>query len=110
MLLLVLGSSTLISSYHYGLRLDGKRYSVGESGLTQAIANNYTYDDQGKVTLEAGPYAHHRLHLRQRREQAHPHRHECGNGQRYHVGQWGECPADYLGCPRTVTIRSLNFV
>ena len=57
MLLLVLGSSTLISSYHYGLRLDGKRYSVGESGLTQAIANNYTYDDQGKVTLEAGPYA-----------------------------------------------------
>ena len=57
MLLLVLGSNTLISSYYYGLRLDGMRYSVGESGLTQAIANNYTYDDQGKVTLEAGPYA-----------------------------------------------------
>ena len=52
------GSNGLVSSYHYGLRLDGKRYSVGESGpATSNATTNYTYDDQGKLTLEAGPYA-----------------------------------------------------
>jgi len=52
------GSSAVVSSYHYGLRLDGKRYSVGESGsYTSNATTNYTYDDQGKLTQEAGPYA-----------------------------------------------------
>ena len=40
------GSSAVVSSYHYGLRLDGKRYSVGESGsYTSNATTNYTYDD-----------------------------------------------------------------
>ena len=47
------GSNGLVSKYHYGLRADGKRSSVTDgTGIT-----NYTYDDQGKLTLEAGPYA-----------------------------------------------------
>ena len=69
-----------MSKYHYGLRLDGKRSSVTESGpYTSNATSNYTYDDQGKLTGEAGPYAtiaytyadggsgavcHHRLYLR----------------------------------------------
>ena len=52
------GSNGLVSSYHYGLRADGKRSSVGESGpYTSNATTNYTYDDQGKLTEEAGPYA-----------------------------------------------------
>ena len=51
------GSNGLVSSYHYGLRLDGKRSSVTESGpYTSNATSNYTYDDQGKLTQEAGPY------------------------------------------------------
>ena len=47
-----------MSKYHYGLRLDGKRYVVTESGpATSNATTNYTYDDQGKLTGEAGPYA-----------------------------------------------------
>ena len=47
------GSNAVVSSYHYQLRADGKRSSVTDaSGIT-----NYTYDDQGKLTQEAGPYA-----------------------------------------------------
>ncbi len=46
-------SSAVVSSFHYGLRLDGKRGSVTDaSGLTV-----YTYDDSGKLVEEAGPYA-----------------------------------------------------
>ena len=52
------GSNGLVSKYHYGLRLDGKRSSVTDSGpATTGGTTNYTYDDQGKLTLEAGPYA-----------------------------------------------------
>ena len=52
------GSNGLVSSYHYGLRADGKRYSVTESGPATSNATiNYFYDDQGKLTEEAGPYA-----------------------------------------------------
>ena len=52
------GSNGMVSSYHYGLRLDGKRSSVGESGpATSNATTNYFYDDQGKLTEEAGPYA-----------------------------------------------------
>ena len=52
------GSSAVVSSYHYGLRLDGKRYVVTESGpATNGGTTNYTYDDAGKLTQEAGPYA-----------------------------------------------------
>ena len=43
-----------------GLRIAGDLHEMERAivaGLTQAIANNYTYDDQGKLTLEAGPYA-----------------------------------------------------
>ena len=51
-------TNALVSKYHYGLRLDGKRSSVGESGsYTSNATTNYTYDDQGKLTGEAGPYA-----------------------------------------------------
>ena len=53
-----ISSNALVSKYHYGLRLDGKRYSVTESGpATNGATTNYTYDDQGKLTQEAGPYA-----------------------------------------------------
>jgi len=53
-----ISSNALVSKYHYGLRLDGKRYSVTESGpATNGATTNYTYDDQGKLTEEAGPYA-----------------------------------------------------
>ena len=42
-----------MSYYHYLLRADGKRSSVTDaSGITNGI-----YDDQGKLTQEAGPYA-----------------------------------------------------
>ena len=52
------GSNGLVSSYHYGLRADGKRYSVTESGpATSGGTTTYFYDDQGKLTEEAGPYA-----------------------------------------------------
>jgi len=52
------GSGALVSSYHYGLRLDGKRFSVMESGpYTSKGTTTYTYDDSGKLTQEAGPYA-----------------------------------------------------
>jgi len=47
------GNNSVVSSYHYVLRADGKRFSVTDaSGIT-----NYTYDDSGKLTQEAGPYA-----------------------------------------------------
>ena len=47
-----------MSKYHYGLRLDGKRSSVTDSGpATNGGTTNYSYDDQGKLTGEAGPYA-----------------------------------------------------
>ena len=52
------GSNGLVSKYHYGLRLDGKRSSVTDSGpATNGGTTVYTYDDQGKLTEEAGPYA-----------------------------------------------------
>jgi len=52
------GSNGLVSKYHYGLRLDGKRSSVTESGpATSGGTTNYTYDDSGKLTEENGPYA-----------------------------------------------------
>ena len=52
------GSGGLVSKYHYGLRLDGKRQSVTESGpATNGGMTVYTYDDQGKLTEENGPYA-----------------------------------------------------
>ena len=47
------GSNAVVSSYHYQLRADGKRSSVTDGTGTTA----YTYDDQGKMTQEAGPYA-----------------------------------------------------
>jgi len=52
------GSNGLVSKSHYGLRADGKRQSVTETGqATSGGTTNYTYDDQGKLTQEAGPYA-----------------------------------------------------
>ena len=52
------GSGGVVSKYHYGLRLDGKRSSVTDSGpATNGGTTVYTYDDQGKLTEENGPYA-----------------------------------------------------
>ena len=52
------GGGAVVSSFHYGLRLDGKRSSVTDSGpATSGGTTNYFYDDQGKLTEEAGPYA-----------------------------------------------------
>jgi len=52
------GSNGLVSKYHYALRADGKRLSVTESGpATNNATTNYTYDNQGKLIQEAGPYA-----------------------------------------------------
>jgi len=52
------GGNGLVSKFHYVLRADGKRLSVTETGpATNGGTTNYTYDDQGKLTLEAGPYA-----------------------------------------------------
>ena len=52
------GSNAVVSKFHYVLRADGKRQSVTESGpATSNATTNYTYDDQGKLTQEAGPYA-----------------------------------------------------
>ncbi len=51
-------SSAVVSSYHYTLRLDGKRGSVTEGGpATSGGTTGYFYDDSGKLTEEAGPYA-----------------------------------------------------
>jgi len=47
-----------VSRYHYTLRADGKRLSVAESGSSTSNATtSYTYDNGGKLTQEAGPYA-----------------------------------------------------
>ncbi len=47
------GSSAVVSKFHYVLRADGKRLSVTDASGT----TDYTYDDSGKLTQEAGPYA-----------------------------------------------------
>ncbi len=47
------GNNAIVSSYHYQLRADGKRLSVTDGTGT----TTYSYDDQVKLTLEAGPYA-----------------------------------------------------
>jgi len=52
------GGGVVVSSYHYGLRADGKRQSLTESGpYTNRGLTVYTYDDSGKLTEENGPYA-----------------------------------------------------
>ena len=51
-------SGGVVSKYHYGLRLDGKRQSVTESGpATSGATTGYIYDDSGKLIEEAGSYA-----------------------------------------------------
>ena len=98
------GNNAIMSYYHYLLRADGKRSSVTHASAT----TSYPYDDQGKLTQEAGPYAtiaytYDNVGNRLTRT--------VTNAALVQLLTNGdECPADYLGCPRTVTIRSLNFV